>query len=261
VIAQKSNGSVWVWGANSSGQFGNGTTTLALNPLQLLLFDSSPVADFSSGLSHAIVINETRSTYCGAGSNINGQLGDGSTVNQNTFTCANVLPLSWHSFTAQKQQQSVLLNWETSTEQNTKEFLIQTSLNGTNWVTIGTIKATGYSSDLRSYKFIHLKPVTGSNYYRIEQTDFDGKSSYSAIRLLKFKENNNNFIILGNPVTNGRLSVNVNEATTLRFYTADGKLLWQENVNTGTKTFDVSRYAKSIYLLKSNNSTQKVVLQ
>jgi hypothetical protein len=50
-------------------------------------------------------------------------------------------------------------------------------------------------------------------------------------------------------------------ATSLAFYTADGKLLWQEQVNAGTKTIDVSRYAKGTYLLKTITTTQKVVIQ
>jgi hypothetical protein len=38
-------------------------------------------------------------------------------------------------------------------------------------------------------------------------------------------------------------------------------MLWQQPLNAGTTTIDVSRYAKGTYLLKANNSTQKVVLQ
>ncbi|MCX6313955.1 MAG: T9SS type A sorting domain-containing protein [Sphingobacteriales bacterium] len=86
-------------------------------------------------------------------------------------------------------------------------------------------------------------------------------SSYSAIRTLQFTKTGEPFIIIGNPVTNDVLTVQVNEATSLVFYTADGKTLWQEQVNPGTKTFDMSRYAKGIYLLKVNNTSQKVVIQ
>ena len=39
------------------------------------------------------------------------------------------------------------------------------------------------------------------------------------------------------------------------------ELLWQEQVNAGTKIIDVSRYAKGTYFLKTNTTTQKVVIQ
>jgi len=69
------------------------------------------------------------------------------------------------------------------------------------------------------------------------------------------------FIILGNPVINNVLTLQVNMATSLAFYTANGKLLWREQVNAGTKTIDVSRYAKGTYLLKTITTTHKVVIQ
>jgi hypothetical protein len=78
---------------------------------------------------------------------------------------------------------------------------------------------------------------------------------------LKFTKTDEPFIIIGNPVTNHVLTVEVNEATSLALYTTDGKLLWQENVKAGTKTFDMSRYAKGTYMLKANNSSQKLVIQ
>ena len=49
-------------------------------------------------------------------------------------------------------------------------------------------------------------------------------------------------------------------ATHLALYTANGKLVWQQLVNAGTKTIDVSGYAKGTYLLKSNATAQKVVI-
>jgi hypothetical protein len=79
--------------------------------------------------------------------------------------------------------------------------------------------------------------------------------------MLSFTKTLQPFTILGNPVTNDVLTLQVNMPTRLAFYTADGKLLWQEQVNAGTKTIDVSRYAKGIYLLKTITTTQKVVIQ
>lgn len=182
-------------------------------------------------------------------------------LNELTLSGTAGLPLAWLSFTATKQNQTALLKWATTQEQNTRNFTVQHIANGTSWTGIGTILATGNNNITSNYSYIHTNPVTGINYYRILQTDLDNRSSYSAIRTLQFTKTDESFTIIGNPVTNNVLTVQVNEAITLALYTADGKLLLQENVNAGTKTIDVSRYAKGTYLLKTNSTTLKVVIQ
>lgn len=169
------------------------------------------------------------------------------------------LPLTWLSFTATKQNQTGSLQWATAREQNTRNFTVQHSANGTNWANIGLQPANGSGSN--QYTFEHSKPITGLNYYRILQTDMDNRSSYSAVRTLKFTTAADDFVIIGNPVTNNVLTVQVTAPTNLALYTAEGKLLWQQQTNAGTKTIDVSRYAKGTYLLKTNTTTKKLVIQ
>jgi hypothetical protein len=172
------------------------------------------------------------------------------------------LPLTWLSFTAKAQNNSQsLLQWTTAQEQNTKDFYIQHSADGINWLTIGSLPAAGNSNSASYYNYVHTNPVKGLNYYRIKQTDVDSRYSYSPVRMLSFTKTLQPFTILGNPVTNGALTLQVNISTSLAFYTADGKLLWKKQVNAGTKAIDVSRYAKGTYFLKMITTTQKVVIQ
>ncbi len=172
------------------------------------------------------------------------------------------LPLTWLSFTAKAQNNSQsLLQWATAQEQNTKDFYVQHSADGINWVIIGSLAAAGNTNSTSYYNYVHTNPVKGLNYYRIKQTDVDSRYSYSPVRMLSFTKTLQPLTILGNPVNNDVLTLQVNTATSLAFYTADGKLLWREQVNEGIKTIDVSRYAKGIYLLKTISTTQKVVIQ
>lgn len=184
------------------------------------------------------------------------------TLNELTLAdVANPLPLVWLSFTTTKQNQTVLLQWATAQEQNTRNFAVQHSTNGINWAGIGALPAAGNSSIAINYSFVHATPANGINHYRILQTDMDNKSSYSNVKTLRFTTAGEPFFITGNPVTNNVLTVQVNMAAVLALYTADGKLLWQQPVQAGTKYIDVSRYAKGAYLLKSNSTTQKIVIQ
>jgi hypothetical protein len=185
-------------------------------------------------------------------------------VTLNELTLASqfaALPVTWLSFTATKEKQTALLKWSTASEQNTKSFLVQHSAEGNNWVTIATLPAAGNSNITLNYNYIHANPITGINYYRIKQSDLDNHYSYSPVRKVLFGTSEQPFTVIGNPVTNGMLVVEVITFTPLSFYTANGKLLWQELINSGIKTIDVSRYSKGNYFLRSDNYTKKVVIQ
>ena len=186
----------------------------------------------------------------------------GITLNELTLADLSApLPLTWLSFTATVQNNSQsLLQWSTANEQNTKDFYIQHSADGINWVTIGSLPAAGNSNSTRHYTYVHASPVKGLNYYRIKQTDIDSRYRYSPVRMLSFTRALQPFTIIGNPITNNVLTIQVNMATSLAFYTADGKLLWQEQVNAGTRSIDISSYAKGTYFLKTITTTQTVVI-
>jgi len=78
-VAVKSDGSVWAWGYNASGQLGDGTTANRLIPVQVIgLFGVTAAA---SGLNHSIAL-KSDGTVWDWGSNSYGQLGDGTMVDK-----------------------------------------------------------------------------------------------------------------------------------------------------------------------------------
>jgi hypothetical protein len=177
------------------------------------------------------------------------------------------LPLQWRSFTAAKQEENVLLDWSTFSEQNTKYFTIQTSTNSTAWKTLGTVAAAGNSSSAREYSFLHLTPVAGYNYYRIVETDMDGRQNYSVVRNIFFQLPPFRVELLGNPVTDGILQVKIDMANPnacppmLKLYTADGKLLGVKQAGGGINTLNVNSYPKGTYLLQVNEKAIKFLIQ
>ena len=81
-----------------------------------------------------------------------------------------------------------LLYWTTATEKNNMGFEIQRSGDGYNFNKIGfvhTKAASGNSSLKLNYGFSDIGFSTGANYYRLKQTDRDGKFMYSGIIALK----------------------------------------------------------------------------
>jgi alpha-tubulin suppressor-like RCC1 family protein len=76
------SGAVTCWGANSSGELGNGTTTPSLTPVPVTGL-SSGVVELVAGNGHACARTTTDALYCWGRNNF-GQLGDGTTTNRTT---------------------------------------------------------------------------------------------------------------------------------------------------------------------------------
>lgn len=171
------------------------------------------------------------------------------------------LPVLWLSFTVTGQDHKALLQWSTAQEQNTRDFIIEHSTNTTNWTSIGKVAAAGNSNSTSNYSYVHNSPANGNNYYRLLQTDIDNRTSYSDVKVLRVNDINDAFVLMENPVNNHTLRIQANTSALLAFYTSDGKLLWQRQVNAGPNSIDVGRYANGVYLLKMNSTLHKIIIQ
>ncbi len=106
-----------------------------------------------------------------------------------SVTMAIPLPVTLIDFRVEKSGSSILLKWSTTLEENNSHYNIQKSTNGIDFETIGIINTKMTNSNtLLNYHFSDSGPVMGTNYYRLEQIDFDGSSSYSSIKKLFWHE-------------------------------------------------------------------------
>jgi hypothetical protein len=97
-----------------------------------------------------------------------------------------LLPIELVEFTGWYNGVENELHWTTATEINSNYFEIQRSLNGIDFIAIGTTPAAGNSMELLNYIFYDDAPGSGINYYRLKMVDIDGSYDYSniiAIRL------------------------------------------------------------------------------
>jgi predicted esterase len=95
------------------------------------------------------------------------------------FRAAVVLPVSWQSFTVRAQNAKVHLQWIVSNQVNAKEYVVEKSSNGVQWMAITTIAA---QSGVNNYSFLDAATTPGTTFYRIKQSDYNGRSSYSSIK-------------------------------------------------------------------------------
>lgn len=171
------------------------------------------------------------------------------------------LPVIWLSFTVQKQNNNALLTWATAMESNNKDFLVEHSINGMNWVTIAVIKGNGNSITEKKYQYVHVKPAEGINYYRIRQRDYDGRSSFSSVQTLQVGSAAA-LSVYPNPVENGNVNVFIKKAGVLNVYSNNGQLVLQKRLGfEGKHTINLQSLAKGVYRLVFEKEVVAIVLQ
>ena len=92
---------------------------------------------------------------------------------------SNQLPVELISFTANAQEQTVQLVWETASEINNDYFEVRRSVDGINFKKIGEVAGNGNTVEVIRYEFVDQLPVSGISYYQLKQVDFDGAFEHS----------------------------------------------------------------------------------
>jgi len=88
-LALKSDGTVWAWGLNASGQLGDGTKTSRNRPVQVSGISTAVAVAAGADHSVALLANGAVMTWGEAG---RGQLGNGSTIDRTTALAVSGLP-------------------------------------------------------------------------------------------------------------------------------------------------------------------------
>lgn len=114
-------------------------------------------------------------TICGSGASGSGYCFD------NSPPPSPMLPVTWLTVQALDKMGSVEVFWSTASEENNNYFVIERSLDGESWLSIGSVDGAGTSSRITNYSFLDNETVSVLTYYRIKQVDFDGQFDYSKI--------------------------------------------------------------------------------
>ncbi len=93
----------------------------------------------------------------------------------------NALPVELVYFKAEVAGKQVDLDWATATEINNDYFTIEKSKDGKSFTELTTVNGQGNSMQLTKYTSVDYMPYNGVTYYRLKQTDTDGKFTYSKV--------------------------------------------------------------------------------
>ena len=93
------------------------------------------------------------------------------------------LPVHLISFTVTKEPgNNVRLRWETASEIDSKGFNIQHSTDGLNWTGVAFVEKEAAMNSGAIYSFAHRGVGYGTHYYRLQQLDFNGNYTLSAVQ-------------------------------------------------------------------------------
>ena len=98
-----------------------------------------------------------------------------------TITVVNGLPIELLYFSGVEYGRVNNLYWSTASENNNDYFNIEKSIDGKVWVVINKQDGAGNSTNKLNYSFVDNDVERTINYYKLKQTDYDGRFKYSEI--------------------------------------------------------------------------------
>jgi hypothetical protein len=165
------------------------------------------------------------------------------------------LPVTYESFSAEKQGQTAVLRWKVASQLNNDRFEIEHSLDGQRFTMLGSVRA---SLNISEYNFTHRTPsLQAVNFYRLKQIDKDGRFEYSETRAVKFT-GKGSLIVSPNPVVETvRIYVPESDARVI-LYDNLGKALAARLVQNGYAEFNLSQYPKGAYVVVAEKNGVRI---
>lgn len=178
-----------------------------------------------------------------------------------TVTGASTLPVELIRFYGTVKNEKILLEWQTASEHQNKQFVIERTSTIGEFSDIGSRQGKGNSQVLNSYDFIDEAPLRGINYYRIRQEDFDGQYEYSDIIAINLAEENFSSVY-PNPTNDGHFKLASEQIIQkgVYIYSSDMKLIkLVEADNHVALEISITELTDGVYYLIFNTwSGQKI---
>ena len=171
--------------------------------------------------------------------------------NESEMSLGIVLPITGLELTLQLSGNTVLVNWKTLTETNTRNFEVQRSTDGVNFSSMATVNAAGNSTSERRYQ--HPDPLTagGTYYYRIKTNDINGRSSVSGVKHIVYGNADNKIMVGPNPFTAGINITNSSQIDRVQVMDMTGRLLFSRKANNEpTLRLQLAELPAGLYHLK-----------
>ncbi|KAA9338813.1 T9SS type A sorting domain-containing protein [Adhaeribacter soli] len=186
----------------------------------------------------------------------------------NAFRFNAPLPVALFGFSAKADKGSVILKWQTAQEVNSAEFIIERSISGIQFESIGLVNAAGSSSSILQYRFEDRMPLNGLAYYRLKQIDTDNSFEYSSTIAVKQKMELESIKLYPQPAVSGKaLFVQLQNSKMMplraELVSLEGKLVQSQNLDMISPKdlfqFNMPYLQPGVYFLQLLNSSQNIL--
>lgn len=155
------------------------------------------------------------------------------------------------------------LDWSVNAESDAASFVVERSLDGETFISIGEVQAVHEDKRMGVYQFLDKEAVIGDNYYRLRQTGVEAQDTYSPVRKIVFDEYPLSVVASPNPAKD-KLYVRIKDAKepgTIAIVDISG----QERINVNfemSKTnleLELNTLEEGVYTLRVRSGTDSYV--
>lgn len=157
-----------------------------------------------------------------------------------------LLPIALIDFSAENKNRDNILYWQTASELNNGYFIVEHSMDGTHFSSIGQLKGSGNTITAQHYSFVHEHVSNGIHYYRLRQVDYNGQYSYSPIISVSVSKEDNAVNIYPNPARTEATIIAPNDDVV---WVSDifGHEIMQHDIQKGETKISISGLTQGIY--------------
>ncbi|MEO6582938.1 MAG: T9SS type A sorting domain-containing protein [Ferruginibacter sp.] len=162
-------------------------------------------------------------------------------------------PIILEKFAAARSGNNVNIKWQTATESNAKEFILQKKT-GSVFVDFATVAATNRSNGA-AYSYVDNNTTKGITEYRLKLVDRDASFKTSEIRSIKGTGASTDFTIYPNPST-GLANVVLGETfekASIQLMDNAGRIIRTENLQNNNST-NFRNLTPGNYMIRVSNS-------
>jgi len=171
-----------------------------------------------------------------------------------TIMVTGTLPVHFTSFTGIVKDNKTALAWSTVNEVNNSYFVVERSLNGRNYDSVGRVQAGNSTSNTYSF---NENNANATSYYRLKQVDINGSYIYSSVVTLKNSGSSKEVTVYPTQATstiNYVVSSEAPAAVTVQVYTITGQPVISQQATLvqglNVRSVNVSGLAQGSYILK-----------
>lgn len=157
-------------------------------------------------------------------------------------------PVELLNFRAFRKDQSIELNWSTASEANNEGFNIERSWDAINWQQLSFVPGQGTTTEFHTYTYTDFSPLSGTNYFRLSQRDYDRETEYFKLVAVDMTEELRPFQVYPNPATEQITVITSDESfNALRIYDLFGKLCLTMSVEGTEQVISLAGFAPGVY--------------